>query len=104
MSQRTFCDRCGKECGPPRRSVLHLTELHFAEADSREPVAEDSYHPPDLCDICTDIIKTALGPALRTGEHYDRIAMAEDSARMGVPEDSHMVRLPVPFPPDVARG
>ena len=103
MSQRTFCDRCGKECGH-RRSVVHLAEFQYAEADPHSPVAEDNYHPPDLCDICTDVIKEVLSPALRMAERYDRLAMAEDSARMGSPEDSHMVRLPVPFPPDVPHG
>jgi hypothetical protein len=101
MSQRTFCDRCGKQCLGHLRSVIHLTELHFADANPREPVGEDSYRPADLCDVCTVIIKEALGKALVPGEHYDRLEMAQDSARMGVPEDTRLVHFPPPFPPDL---
>jgi hypothetical protein len=68
MSQRTFCDRCGKECGPPRRSVAHLAEVHLTS--DGQVAGEDAYKPSDLCDICTDVVKAGLGPALRMAENY----------------------------------
>jgi hypothetical protein len=73
MSQRTFCDRCGRECSGHRRSVVHLTELHYAKADRSSPAAEDDYRPADLCDVCTDVVKEMLGGALRPGHRHDNI-------------------------------
>jgi hypothetical protein len=72
MSSKIFCDRCGRQCEPPaRRSVVHLTELQYATGHPDHPVAEDSYRPADLCEICTDIIKAALGDGLRIGHHAE---------------------------------
>ena len=85
MSSRTFCDRCGRECvAGMRRSVLHMTELQFATGHPEHPVAEDSYRPADLCDICTYLIKGALGDALKIGHHAEtgpdsEMAMAMDA-------------------------
>lgn len=83
MSSITVCDRCTRQCTPGmRRSVLHLTELQFATADPRHPVAEDSYAPADLCDICTDVIKAAMGrDALKVGQ---RFAPGDDTAEMRI--------------------
>jgi len=89
MSTRTFCDRCGNECGPPRRSVAHLHEVHLT-SDGAE-VGTDDYRPADLCDLCTDVIKAGLGGALRVADHYDT-----DSEMRAVPAPVHdrLVMLP----------
>lgn len=91
--QRTFCDSCGEECKGHRRAVVHLTEIHYAEANPREPVGEDNYRQVDLCSTCTTRVRRALGKALVPAERYPGLDM--DSARMGVPmEDTRLVHLP----------
>jgi len=91
MSTRTFCDRCGRECTPPRRCVIHLHEVHLT-SDGGE-VGTDDYRPADLCDLCTDVIKAGLGDALRVAEHYD----TDSEMRVGSPV---LVRQPEPLMAD----
>jgi hypothetical protein len=88
-----------------RRSILHLTELQFATGHSH-PVAEDSYYPADLCDICTDVVKAALGDALRVTEKlespeiagWDRLTMDHEAPTLAYRERDEPGPVPRPLP------
>lgn len=62
MSQKTFCDRCGRQCRGNKRGHIHLVEIHFTS--NGENVGDDEYPPADLCWRCLKLIKEALGNAL----------------------------------------
>jgi hypothetical protein len=91
-----------------RRSVFHLTELQFATGHNH-PVSEDSYYPADLCDICTDVVKAALGDALKMGEKleppemelrgFDMVMPAHPAHWPGPPSMEARERDEAPRPP-----
>jgi hypothetical protein len=68
--------------------VVHITEIHLTQ--DGDVAGEDSYRPADLCDVCTDVIKTGLGTALRMVQHYP----AEGDEMRAVPVQDRLVMLP----------
>lgn len=56
--RKTFCDRCGAECGSVTGVALLRVEHRSGTGDF---VGEDEYRPADLCESCTAMARNVLG-------------------------------------------
>jgi len=83
--QKTFCDRCGREC---TNYVLHLAGHVIHKTNRAEVVGEDEFKPNEYCKECSDMLVKLFN--LRTYPRHDHDTIDSDTAMVATaPPLSH---------------